>query len=99
VKANFVCSFTNCYPIDETEYKEKKDAYLRRYEDKKVNIGAHKKLKQLRDSLVLELVKKCDNQKQVCDVLHARYGYNLTPRSVRTILAEAREAGIAEKTY
>jgi len=97
VKANYVCSFTNAYGVPEQEYRDKKMAYLMRYEDKKkVNIGQHKKIQQLRDKLVLSLLKKADNQQQVADMLKAEYGYSISTRTIKSIVAEARGAGNGE---
>lgn len=97
VKAKKVCSFTNTYPIDEALYRQKKRDYLMRYESKAVNLGQHKKLTRLRDNLVKELCEQADNQKQVAETLNNKYGYSITTRTIRTILASAKAEGNAEE--
>lgn len=92
VKANYLIDFTNTYPIDEEEYREKKKEYLMRYEDKKINIGQHNKIMQLRNKLVLDVLKQCDNQKEASEYLKAKYNYSISTRSIQTIVADAKKA-------
>jgi len=86
VPCNFVGSFTNTYPVDENEYREKKLQSLARHETKNKDIGQNPKLIALRNRLILNMNIEGFKQQELCDLLHANYGYKITTRTLRTIL-------------
>ena len=94
IKANFIGSFSNTYPLGEEEYRIKKKKALSRFTEKKEEEKRTKENKKqmFRNKFIFKLKNDGLSASQIQTELE-KYDYTLTTRQINTIYQEYNEGG------
>ena len=89
IKANFVGSFTNQYPLGEVEYRKKKKDALSRFSEKKEKEKQENKKNEFRNNWIIAEKKKDTPTKDIKERLFNEFGVDITESQINKIYKAA----------
>ena len=97
VKANFIGSFTDQFPINKREYIKKKTMWFKRFGERRKQ-KAPAKTDIFRDRVLLKLHRDGKTSKEISESLKNDYEYEIGDSWVRKILVKLKEKGVDNAT-
>ncbi len=94
VRANFVGRFTNQYPLDEVEYRQRKKESLARFRERQKEREQAKRTSRsdvIRNKVIWDMHKENMKSDEISMLLKVKYGYELGARRVREIIKQIRD--------
>lgn len=85
VKANFIGRFTNYYPLPQSEYREKKRKYLKRFKERRQELKISK-VDVFRDKEIMGMHSEGKDAVEIGNILKKEWAYEVTPQHIRRII-------------